>query len=120
MRLHLARLHAIDAHDVKTVRRLEHRRELSRRDRGLERRAEQPTLELRKVWSATNPAEISAGLAGLRVHRFALGELLEIRSALQLREQRFRLDACRFLRRGGGLRRDDDLLPGQRRGLRWK
>ena len=78
----LADLHAIDANDVKAVRRLEHRARLARARAAPERSAEQPALELRHLVAATHPAEITAGVLRLQVHRLALGEPLEIGAGL--------------------------------------
>src|SRR5205085_9070248 len=102
-RLHFAGLHAIHAHDVEAVHRLEHGAQVAGPQR------EHPLLELGYHDTAAIPAEVSALLARDGVRGLALGNALEVRSILDLCEERLSPDARNFLLRRPGLGRDDDL-----------
>src|SRR5688572_11186213 len=83
-RFHFARLDAIHAYDVISERGLDHGTRLPRRER------EHPALERWDHRAATVPAEITTELLGRRVHRFALGDLLEVTALSNLDQEGLR------------------------------
>src|SRR5207248_1464697 len=108
-RPHLRRLHAIDPNDVKAVYRLDDRTQLPRSQ------TEHPTLELGDHRAAAVPSEVAALLARDRVHGLPLGDALEFRATLDLREERLGFGARHIPLTVGRLRSHHDLTERDRR-----